>query len=470
MYDVIIIGAGMSGLAAGIRLAHYEKRVCILERHTTIGGLNSFYRLRGRNYDVGLHAVTNYTPKGAKKGPLSRILRQLRFSWDDFALKQQVGSSIAFPSARLDFTNDLEVLRGEVNRAFPREVDNFDRLVAAIPEFDSLALETADASAREFVAGIIGDPLLVEMIFCPLMYYGSARENDMDLAQFFIMFRSIFLEGFARPPEGIRPILKQLTRRFKELGGELKLRSGVKRIVHDDDGLGGRRAIGVELDDGTQLEARQILSSAGFVETMRLCDRPEPAAGGATGRLSFIETMSALDRSPRDVGCDKTIIFFSTDDKFHWQRPRELVDVRSGVLCVPDNFQFDEAATGSAGENLVRMTALADFDGWNRLSRDDYQREKERWFAELGDVSRRFLPDIRPFTVETDMFTPTTVVRYTGHDGGAIYGSPQKRYDGMTFLPNLFLCGTDQGFVGIIGSLVSGISMANRHLLQTPAV
>ena len=38
-YDTIIIGAGLSGLAAGIRLAYYEKSVCILERHTTIGGL-----------------------------------------------------------------------------------------------------------------------------------------------------------------------------------------------------------------------------------------------------------------------------------------------------------------------------------------------------------------------------------------------------------------------------------------------
>ena len=45
MYDTIIIGAGMSGLAAGIRLAYYDQRVCILERHYTIGGLNSFYRL-----------------------------------------------------------------------------------------------------------------------------------------------------------------------------------------------------------------------------------------------------------------------------------------------------------------------------------------------------------------------------------------------------------------------------------------
>jgi cation diffusion facilitator CzcD-associated flavoprotein CzcO len=28
-YDVAIIGAGMSGLAAGIRLAHFGRKVCI---------------------------------------------------------------------------------------------------------------------------------------------------------------------------------------------------------------------------------------------------------------------------------------------------------------------------------------------------------------------------------------------------------------------------------------------------------
>ena len=76
MYDAIIIGGGMSGLAAGIRLAYYDQRVCILERHTTIGGLNSFYRLGGRNYDVGLHAVTNFAPRGTRKGPLARLLKQ----------------------------------------------------------------------------------------------------------------------------------------------------------------------------------------------------------------------------------------------------------------------------------------------------------------------------------------------------------------------------------------------------------
>jgi phytoene dehydrogenase-like protein len=94
MYDAIIIGAGMSGLAAGIRLAHFDQKVCILERHTTIGGLNSFYRIKGRSYDVGLHAVTNYlSSRAAKRGPMIRLLRQLRIQWEELSLS---------PADRLD--------------------------------------------------------------------------------------------------------------------------------------------------------------------------------------------------------------------------------------------------------------------------------------------------------------------------------------------------------------------------------
>ena len=136
MYDTIIIGAGMSGLAAGIRLAYYDQRVCILERHYTIGGLNSFYRLRGRDYDVGLHALTNVTPKGTKTGPLARLLRQLRFRWDDFAIAPQIGSEIAFPGKRIKFDNNERTLRDEVAWAFPHETDNFDRLTREIVAYD----------------------------------------------------------------------------------------------------------------------------------------------------------------------------------------------------------------------------------------------------------------------------------------------------------------------------------------------
>jgi phytoene dehydrogenase-like protein len=464
MYDTIIIGAGMSGLAAGIRLAYYEQRVCILERHSTIGGLNSFYRLRGRDYDVGLHAVTNYSSKGTRTGPFARLLRQLRLRWDDFAIAPQIGSEIVFPDVRLEFDNDVETLRGEVARAFPNHVDEFDRLSREIIHYDDLTDEHASLSAREVVGSIITEPRLVEILFCPLMFYGSARENDMDWAQFSIMFRSIFLEGLGRPAAGVRLILKHLVRKFRALGGELKLRSGVKRLRIED---GCVRC--VILDNDEELQCQNVLSSAGWSETMRLCDDGHPVINSrAPGQLSFCETIATLDTQPDDLGYHRTITFFNDHERFVWQRPDSLCDVRSGVICSPNNFAYTEPLDPSLEEcGTMRVTVLANFDRWRALDDATYQLEKLRWYDRITESAVRFVPDYRSRVIDTDMFTPTTIVRFTGHDNGAIYGAPEKQLDGATHLKNLFVCGTDQGLVGIIGGITSGIAMANRHCLRT---
>jgi phytoene dehydrogenase-like protein len=460
MYDTLIIGAGMSGLAAGIRLAHYDQRVCILERHTTIGGLNSFYRLRGRNYDVGLHALTNVTPRGARKGPLARLLRQLRMSWDELEIAPQIGSDIAFPGVRLCFSNDLDLLRSEIGREFPACRDPFERLIGEVADYDDLNDSHAAISARQRLAEILPEPLLIEMLLCPLMFYGSAREHDMDWGQFSIMFRSIFLEGLGRPHAGVRLILRQLVRKFRGLGGELRLRCGVARIAVD-----GSRATQVVLENGDVVEARRVLSSAGWCETMRLCDDGRPAVARSPGRLSFCETIATLDAEPRTLGHDRTITFYNDSSRFHWEPAAEPCDLRSGVVCSPNNFQYGQPLD-EEGSGAMRITALANYGYWQSLQPDAYQREKIRWGDRIAASATRFVPDYRHRVIDLDMFTPSTIVRFTGHDNGAIYGSPDKQLDGRTHLEYLFVCGTDQGFVGIIGSIVSGISMANQHCLR----
>jgi phytoene dehydrogenase-like protein len=292
------------------------------------------------------------------------------------------------------------------------------------------------------------------------MYYGSAREHDMDFGQFSVMFRSIFLEGFARPWAGVRVILKHLVRKFRELGGELRLRAGVDHIEVE-----AGRATAVVLDDGTRLSADRVLSSAGCVETMRMCGDNRPALANHVGRLSFVESVSVLDIEPRDVGCGRTIVFFNDSPRFDYRRPDELVDLRSGVICSPNNFHYDR----QLAEGMVRVTALANYDRWRALEPDDYQAAKRDCYQQVVASAVRFVGDFRPRVVATDFFTPTTVQRFTGHEQGAVYGSPFKRLDGTTHLENLFLCGTDQGFVGIIGAMFSGVAMANRHVLRSDA-
>lgn len=456
-YDTVIIGAGMSGLSAGVRLAYYEKKVCILERHTTIGGLNSFYRLRKRNYDVGLHAVTNYAEPGSKGGPLSKLLRQLRMKWEDFDLRPQLQSSIVFPGCTLRFTNDFAFLFQQVAEAFPAQIDGFRKLLEAIDTHDALNLERSTSSARQVVTSHINDPTLVDMLFCPLMFYGSATPHDMDFSQFVIMFKSIFYEGFGRPFDGIRLILKKLVRHFKSLGGQLKLRAGVNEILHRDG-----KAQAVILDDGTEITADNVLSSAGAAETMRLIDPNAPVERPRPGNISFVESISVLNREPSHLGHHDTIVFYNDAETFHYERPEEPVDLRSGIICSPNNFDYSRPLE----DGRIRITALAEPDYWIDLPEEEYQERKAEWNDRIVEAALNHIPDFRPHIVDEDVFTPRTIRRFTGHDNGCVYGAPRKYVNGQTPVKNLYLCGTDQGFLGIVGAMLSGITIANRYLLK----
>src|SRR5262245_51197319 len=330
-YDVAIIGAGMSGLAAGIRLAHFGKKVCIFERHNAPGGLNSFYAIAGRKYDVGLHAMTNYVPAGVKGTPLGKLLRQLRIDREEFALCPQKQSKISFGprgDTTLKFTNDFAVLDAEVAAKFPAQADGWQQLVQLVKTYDDVSLDAKPVAAREVVGRYLTDPLLIDMLFCPVMYYGSAQERDMEFGQFVIMFKALYLEGFARPFEGVRLIIRVLLDKYREAGGERRMKCGVKSSVSRSE-----RASALILDDGTEITANHVISSIGSIETEKLIEveRLDPKTLKRVevnalhpGRLSFIETISVLKEQPAELGwSDDTIIFFNDSEKFEYARPAE---------------------------------------------------------------------------------------------------------------------------------------------------
>jgi phytoene dehydrogenase-like protein len=470
-YDVAIIGAGMAGLAAGIRLAHFGKKVCIFERHNAPGGLNSFYSIDGRKYDVGLHAMTNFVRSGVKGTPLTKLLRQLRIDRDEFALCEQKRSRVAFGPAgevSLTFTNDFSVFESEVARQFPAQIDGFRRLVTLIRTYDDVSLDAQPESARTVIRRHVGDPLLEDMLFCPVMYYGSATEHDMEFGQFVIMFKALFLEGFARPLDGVRVIIRVLLDKYRQAGGERRMKCGVRKIVVRDG-----HAAALLLDNGEEVTATHVISTVGAPETEAMLgggqQSPTMAAHPA-GALSYTETITVLDREPAAFGWgDDTIVFFNDSEKFTYARSEAAVDTRSGVICIPNNFDFGPDAR--LPEGLFRCTCLASYEQWVGLPEDEYRAAKAHWYAKIQKSAQRFLPPLpapdalAKATLATDMFTPRTITKFTGRLGGAIYGSPRKVRDGRTAVDNLYLAGTDQGFLGIIGAMLSGISMANFHIL-----
>lgn len=455
-YQLIIIGGGLSGLAAGIRAARFGRKVLILEQHWQPGGLNSYYSRQGFLLETGLHAMTNFAPPGIKQAPLNRLFRQLKLSRKQFTTHEQLGSEVIFPGHSLCFSNDLALLAEEVGREFPGAIDNFLHLVELVREYDPFALRPW-ISAREFISAVIGNRLLEDMLLLPLMVYGNSEEHDMDLGQFVIMFQAIFLEGFFRPGETIKELLDMLVAHYKGFGGEIRYRVRVERLVRDQE-----RVSGVVLENGEEFGCEAVLSTVGLPGTAKLARWPLDLEAHS-GRMSFMETINMLPLAAKaSLKSDRTIIFYNHNETLTYCRPEQAIDPSWGVICFPENFK----GLPVADPFQVRVTNAANYDIWKAARQEEYRRMKQEWRARSAEEVGKIIGNYQQDVVYVNSFTPVTIERFTSKVGGAVYGSPVKIKDGRTPFPNLFLAGTDQGYLGIVGAMLSGVTIVNQHLLQ----
>ena len=63
MLKVVVIGAGISGLSAGIYAARAGFDVTILEQHNIPGGLSTSWSRKGYYFEGGMHWLTGSSPK-----------------------------------------------------------------------------------------------------------------------------------------------------------------------------------------------------------------------------------------------------------------------------------------------------------------------------------------------------------------------------------------------------------------------
>jgi phytoene dehydrogenase-like protein len=333
-------------------------------------------------------------------------------------------------------------------------------------EFPAYSVDAPELSTREILKDSGIDPLLAEMLLCPTCYYGSARHDDIDFPTFVMLFDAIFRQGLARPEQGIRAILDPLCKKSKELGVDRRMNTGVRKFhVHDNE------ITKIELESGEYVFAEKIISTCGVLETEALLSLPPQCVNQPElGQFSIIETISILKGEPKELNWEETVIFFNDSEKFDYMAPQNPVDLRSGVICIPENYKSSNNPT----EFKLRITHPANFGFWNSLAKEKYLIEKEKYenrifqngFGYLNDTETS-MDAITKRVILRDTFTPKTIKRFTSHENGTLYGSPTKSRDGSTKLKNLFLAGTDQGYIGIVGAMLGGIAVANNQILRS---
>ena len=466
-FDVIVIGGGMAGLAAAIRLAQFGKKVALIEQQEHLGGLNTFYVREGRIIETGLHALTNYPANEDAKSPFRRILRQLRISESSIPLAPQLGSLILWGDRQAEFGNDWPIFAealGRLDHTNSSRIEDF--LKSGLLPYERI-LE--DPLGRQSARTVLSQWFTLperDLLLLPVMAFGSPTEEDLSFGQFSMIFRAMFLEGLCRPVGGIAEILNVLQTRLKDEGGHLRLGCRVCEIR-----FASGRVEEVVLSNGETLSAEVVISTAGWPETWQLFEHTSPQHTGKDpglpppGQISFVEVIAFLDQAPKSLGLTHSLVFYAQGEGVTFRRPTGLLEPGLGVICIPENFQYP---TGQAGSmpRVVRLTCLGNYREWAKLSLAEYTTEKHRAAQSMFQAAARLGWDIRSAVVDYEVTTPLTIARYTGRCEGAVYGSPEKLWSGRTMLENLWVAGTDQGFVGVVGALLGGVLVANQILRE----
>lgn len=270
----VVIGAGVGGLAAAMRLGAKGYAVTVVDRLDSPGGRGTAIRQGGYRFDLGPTIVT--VPQGlrdlwaacGRDFDADVDLRPMdpfyEIRWPDgstFAARQD-GAAMRAEVARLspgDLAGYERFLRdAEARYAFGfedlgrRSMHRFGDLLRVLPRFAALR---ADRSVHAHVARRVRDPRLrMALSFHPLFIGG----DPFHVTSMYILVSHLEKQfGVHYAMGGVAALATAMARVVEAQGGALVLGAEADRVT-----VRGGRATGVALADGRHLPAEVVVSDA----------------------------------------------------------------------------------------------------------------------------------------------------------------------------------------------------------------
>ena len=277
----IVIGSGFGGLAAAIRLGARGYRVTVLEHLDAPGGRAYVFHQDGFTFDAGPTIIT--APFLLEE--LWRLCGR-RFA-DDVELRSlQPFYRIRFDDGEvLDCSNDDQAMALQIGRIAPRDLEGYAEFLKASEAIYEVAFERL----AHVPFSTLGDMLRLAPELVRLRSYRSiyglvsSYVKDPRM-RFALSFHPLFVGGNPFTTTSIYGLILFLERRWGvhcAIGGMGKIVSGMVDLIRGQGNrirygarvasiaLAGRRATGVCLSSGEQLNADIIVSNADSATTYR---------------------------------------------------------------------------------------------------------------------------------------------------------------------------------------------------------
>jgi all-trans-retinol 13,14-reductase len=495
MWDAIVIGSGIGGLAAAAALAKRQRRVLVLEQHSVAGGLTQTFRRQDWIFAPGVHYIGGVGPHPGQEGQFGRLLAWLSDGALRFTACANPYDIIHLPGFEFGISHPESAYRDALHARFPQQhaaiAGWFDACEAArrsaftlfalhsMPAWMSWGLRLfrgaqAEHWARHTVAdelAKIDDPLLRAVLGARWGDYG-APPAQAPLVEHALV-TGVYNAGSYYPVGGPGRFAQTLAPVIEAAGGEVRLQADVKRILTSEG-----RACGVAFEqrgEQRQEQARHVISAMGVANTVACLDAATAAPWQQAIRalapgISYVSLFVGLegDIAAAGAGTANHWIYGSEDIGAVWQRPAD--DDAPGIFVSFPSLK-DPASPGKPTAEVVAAVDAAAFAPWLALPADerpeDYQALKA-WVEErlLAQFLRHF-PALQPMLRFHELSTPVTQRRYVRSPDGAMYGiemtaerltSPALHV--RTPLPGLLLAGQDVTSPGVPGAFMGGLMAA----------
>jgi all-trans-retinol 13,14-reductase len=495
VWDAIVIGSGIGGLAAAAALARRQRRVLVLEQHTVAGGLTQTFQRQEWSFATGVHYIGGVGAQPGPEGSFGRLLAWLTDGAMNFEPCANPYDIVHLPGFEFGIPHPESAYRDALLERFPGQgtaiAGWFEACESArrsaftlfalhgMPAWLAWGLRqwrgtqvkrwTQHTLADELRK--IDDPLLRAVLGARWGDYG-APPAQAPFAEHALVTGS-YNAGSYYPVGGPARFAQTLVPVIESAGGEVRLASDVRRIVTDNG-----RACAVEFDQRGELRrehARHVISAMGASNTVA-CLHPAEAAPWqqiirdlAPG-ISYLSLFVGLNGDIATAGAGSANHWFyeSEDIGALWRNPAD--EDAPGIFVSFPSLK-DPASQGKPTAEVVAVVDASAFAPW--LRQPDGERPEEylalkAWIEErlLAQFLRHF-PALRPLVRFHELSTPVTQRRFVRTPEGSMYGiemsarrlnSPALHV--RTPVAGLLLAGQDVISPGVPGAFMGGLLAA----------